>query len=98
MAQIPDHPHRILIIGCSGYSSLSGYSSGDSPLFNLTNQQLDIDEIYLCAKDPYKVKYQFSINKRESTGLKHFNNSKAFIEYSIDIDDIQKKIEESNPN
>ena len=88
MAQIPDHPHRILIIGCSGYSSLSGYSSGDSPLFNLTNQQLDIDEIYLCAKDPYKVKYQFSINKRESTGLKHFNNSKAFIEYSIDIDDI----------
>ena len=98
MAQIPDHPHRILTIGCSGYSSLSGYSSGDSPLFNLTNQQLDIDEIYLCAKDPYKVKYQFSINKRESTGLKHFNNSKAFIEYSIDIDDIQKKIEEYNPN
>ena len=88
MAQIPDHPHRILIIGCSGYSSLPGYSSGDSPLFNLINQQLDIDEIYLCAKDPYKAKYQFSINKREITGLKYFNNSKAFIEYSIDIDDI----------
>ena len=88
MAQIPDHPHRILIIGCSGYSSLSGCSSGDSPLFNLINQQLDVGKIYLCAKDPYKAKYQFSINKRESTGLKHFNNSKAFIEYSIDIDDI----------
>ena len=77
MARIPDHPHRTLIIGCS-----------DSPLFNLINQQLDIDEIYLCAKDPYKAKYQFSINKREITGLKYFNNSKAFIEYSIDIDDI----------
>ena len=88
MARIPDHPPRTLIIGCSGYSPLSGDSPGDSPLFNLINQQLDIDEIYLCAKDPYKAKYQFSINKREITGLKYFNNSKAFIEYSIDIDDI----------
>ena len=29
-----------------------------------------------------KQKYQFLINKRESTGLKHFNDPKAFIEYS----------------
>ena len=28
------------------------------------------------------------INKRESTGLKYFNDSKAFIEYSNDMDDI----------
>ena len=42
--------------------------------------------------------YQFLINKRESTGLKHFNDSKAFIEYSNDMDYIYKNIEEYNPN
>ena len=38
------------------------------------------------------------INKRESTGLKHFNDSKAFIEYSDDMDDIYENIEEYNKN
>ena len=38
------------------------------------------------------------INKRESTGLKHFNNSKAFVEYSNDMDDIYEYIEEYNKN
>ena len=38
------------------------------------------------------------INKRESTGLKYLNDSKAFIEYSNDMDDIYKNIEEYNPN
>ena len=42
-------------------------------------QQSDIDRIYLYAKDPYEAKYQILINKRESTGLKYFNDSKAFI-------------------
>ena len=41
-----------------------------------------------------KTKYQFLINKRGSTGLKHLNDSKAF----IDMDDIYKKIGEDNPN
>ena len=27
-------------------------------------------------------KYKFLVNKQESTGLNHFNDSKAFIEYS----------------
>ena len=36
-------------------------------------------------KIPYKAKYQFLINRRESTGLKHFNDPKASIEYSNDI-------------
>ena len=39
-------------------------------------------------KDPFEAKYQLLINKRESTGLKHFNDSKAFIEYSNELDDI----------
>ena len=37
------------------------------------------------------------INKCESTGLKHLNDSKAFIEYSNDMDNIYKNIEEYNP-
>ena len=32
----------------------------------------------------------------KSTGLKHFNDSKAFIEYSNDMDNIYKNIEEYN--
>ena len=50
----------------------------------------------MYAKDPYGAKYQFLINKRESTGLKHFNDPKAFIEYSNDIQDVYKNIEEYN--
>ena len=37
------------------------------------------------------------IEKRENTGLKYLNDSKAFIEYSNDMDDIYKNIEEYNP-
>ena len=54
--------------------------------------------MYLYAKDPCEAKYQLLINKRESTGSKHFNDSKAFIEYSNDMDDIYKNFEEYNPN
>ena len=36
----------------------------------------------------------FLINKRESTKLKHLSYSKAFIEYSNDMDSIYKNIEE----
>ena len=38
------------------------------------------------------------INKTESTGPKHLNDSKAFIEYSNDTDDTCKSIEEYNPS
>ena len=38
-----------------------------------------IDKIYLYAKDRYGAKYQILINKRESTGFKHFNDFKASI-------------------
>ena len=77
--QIPDHPSRILIIEGSGSGKINS-------LFNLINQQPDIDKIYLYAKDPYETKYQFLINKRERTGLKHCNDCKAFIEYWNDMD------------
>ena len=81
----PDHPYRILIIGGSG-------SGKTNALLNLINNQPDIDKIYLYAKDPYEAKYQFLINKRESTGLNHFNDPKAFIEYSNDMHDVYKNV------
>ena len=62
-------------------------------LLNLINNQPDIHKIYLYAKDPYEAKYQFLINERKSVGLKYFNNPKAFIEYSNDMQDVFKNID-----
>ena len=67
-------------------------------LFKLITHKSDIDKVYLFAKDPHKAKYQFLINKRKSTSLRHFNDSKAFIEYLNDMDDVYKNIEKYNPN
>ena len=67
-------------------------------LFNLINEERDIGKIYLYAKDQYEAKYQFLIDRRESTGLKHFNDSKAFVEFSYDMDYIYNNIEEYRPN
>ena len=53
-------------------------SANTNSLFNLIDQQPNIDKIYLNTKDPCKAKYQFLIEKRKSTGLKHFNDSKVF--------------------
>ena len=80
----------MLIIGGSG-------SGKTNALLNFINNQPDIDKLYLYAKDPYEAKYQFLINKRESRGLKHFNDPKAFIDYSNDTQDVHKKIDEYNP-
>ena len=62
------------------------------------NQQQDNDKIYLYAKDQDKAKYQLLIKKCEDVGKKCFNDSKAFIEYSNNMDDIYKNIEEYNPS
>ena len=48
--QIPDHPYRILIIG--------GVASGKTnSIFNLINQQPDVDKMFLYVKDPFEAKY-----------------------------------------
>ena len=78
---IPDHPYRIVTIGSSG-------SEKTNALLTLINNQPDVH------KDSYEAKYQFLINKKESTGLNHFNHPKAFIQYSNDIQDVYKNIEE----
>ena len=88
---ISDHPYRIFIIG----ESESGKTN---LLLNLINNQPNIDKIYLFAKDPYEAKYQFLIKKRESTGLKHFNDPKAFIEYSNDMHDVYKNVDDHDPD
>ena len=36
----------------------------------ISENQPDIDKIYLYAKDPYESKYQYLINKREGVGIK----------------------------
>ena len=45
-----------------------------------------------------KPNIKLLFNKRENTGLKYFNDSKTFTEFSNDMDDIYKSIEECNPN
>ena len=88
---IPDHSYRILIIGGSG-------SGKTNLLLNLIENQPDIDKIYLYAKDPYKSKYQYLINKREDVGINHFKDPKAFIEYSDDMNNVYKNIDDYNPD
>ena len=53
---------------------------------------------YMHAKDPSEGKYQLLINKREDVGLKHYNDSKAFIEYSNNMDGIYEDIDEYRLN
>ena len=65
-------------------------------MLNLINNQPDIDKIYLYAKYRYEAEDQFLINKRGSSGLKHTNDPKAFIEFSNDMKLVHKNIEEHN--
>ena len=87
----PDHQYRLSIIAGSG-------SGKTNTLLDLIESQLDIDKIYFYVKDLYESKYQLLINKRESIGLKHFNDPKAFIEHSNDMHDVYKNIDDYNPD
>ena len=81
----PYHPYRILTIG--------GWGSGKTnTLLNLINEQKDIDKIYLYAKDLSEAKYEHLIKNRENAGIKHLNDSKAFIKCSNTMDDIYENI------
>ena len=65
--QLPDHPYKTLIVEDSG-------SGETNALLKLTNNEPDIDKMYLYAKDPYEAKYNLLINRRESTLLKYLND------------------------
>ena len=86
---IPDHPYRILIIGGSG-------SGKTNTLLNLINEQENIDKIYLYAKDLSEPKYEYLIKNRKNVGIKHLNDSNAFIECSNTMDEVYENIDDYN--
>ena len=88
---IPDHPYRTSIIGGSG-------SRKTNILLNLTNEQKDVDKIYLYGKDLSKPKYEYLIKNCENAGIKHVNDGNAFIKCSNTMDDVYKNIDDYNPN
>ena len=88
---IPDHPHRILIIGGSG-------SGKTYVLLNLTkHQRPDIDKDYVYVNDPFESKYQQLINGREKVETEHLKNPKAFTDYLQTIGDVYENLEGYNP-
>ena len=88
---IPDHPHRILIIGGSG-------SGKTNALINLINEQNDTDKICLYARDLSEPKYEYLIKKCEDAGIKHLNNPNAFVKCSNTMDDVYENINDYNPS
>ena len=62
-------------------------SGKTNALLNLVKGQDDIG----------KAKHKFLIKKREDAGIKHLNDSKAFIECSNTMDDVYENIDEYNP-
>ena len=80
-----------MIIGGSG-------SGKRNALLNLTNEQNDIDKIYLYAGDLSEPKYEFLIKKGEYAGTKHLNDSKVFTECSNATGDVFKNVSDYNPN
>ena len=84
-------PFRMLIIGPSG-------SGKTNTLLHLIDKLHPIDKIYLYAKDLSEPKYKYLINKREQVGIKMLQNAKVFIEYSDDMNDIFKNINDYNKN
>ena len=87
---IGDHSYRILIIGGSG-------SEKTNTLLHLINVQKDIDKIYLYAKDLSEPKYEDLIRNCKNAGIKHLNDSKAFIECSNTMNDVYENIDNYNP-
>ena len=50
----------------------------------------------MYVKDPHEWKYQYLNNKGEGVGINHFKDPKAFIEYSNDMYDVYKNIDDYN--
>ena len=81
----------------SSVQNLGGSGSGKTDtLFNLINEQNDIDKIYLYAKDLSKPKYEHLIKNCKNAGIKHLNDTKAFIDCSNTMDDVCKNIDDYN--
>ena len=63
-------------------------------MLSLINYQSDINKTYLYTKDPYETNINFQLKNVKNGGIKHLNNHKLFIEYSNDMQDVYKTIEE----
>ena len=50
----------------------------------------------MYSKDPYETRYQCLLKKHEKLRLNHYCDPKTFIEYSNDMQDIYKNIDEYN--
>ena len=66
-------------------------------MINLINEEIDIDKIYLYAKDLSEPKYEFLIKMRENVGIKRLNDSNSLIQCSNTMDDVYENINDYNP-
>ena len=80
---IPDNPYKIMIIGGFG-------SRKTNALINLINEQND-DKTYLYVRE-----CEYLIKKRKDAGIKHLNDSDAFIECSNTMNDVYENIHDYN--
>ena len=87
-----DWPFRMLIIAPSG----SGKTNTLRHLINNLNKSTPTDKIYLYAKDLAEPKYEFLIDNRKNSGIEHFIDPTAFIEYPDDMNDVYADISNYN--
>ena len=80
-----------MIIGGSG-------SRKTNALLNLINEQIDIDKVYLYARDLNEQKYKIIIKKREDAGIMPLIDPNEFIECSYTMDDVYEDIHDYNSN
>ena len=66
-------------------------------MLNLIKEKDDIDKMYLYAKHLSEPTYEFLIKKREDAGIKHLEDSNAFIECSNTMNDVYENIDDYNP-
>ena len=65
-------------------------------LFDLINEQHDIDKLYLYPRNLNEPKYKILIKKHKDTGIKHLNDPNAFIECSNTMDNVYENIHDYN--
>ena len=76
---------------------IGGSGSGKTnTLLHLINEEKDIDKTYLYAKDLSESKYEYFIKNRGNAGIKHLNDSKAFIECSNTMNDVYANTDNYN--
>ena len=86
LLQTLNHPNRILIINWSGPGKTNS-------LLNLIKHRHNFVRINSYAKVVYEAKYQMLIIKCEIVSSKHYNDSKVFIEYSVNMDGLYENID-----